>query len=82
MASQPQLREEDKGKPATDELRYRLGKKIRQQLISTCVCYPDKKEDEYIYVGDVVRKFGSLLIFWKRKKGLSTKEKLIGNLLK
>lgn len=65
-----------------DEMEKRLAKKVRQQLFTSCVLFPQKREDEYIYVGDAFRKFGSWLLFWKKRKSLSTRDKLIGKLLK
>mgnify|MGYP003329802795 CR=1 FL=1 len=66
----------------SERARHGMPKKIHQQLITSCLVFPEKKDDEYIYVGEFVRKFSGFFTFWKKRKGLSTKEKLIGNLLK
>ncbi|NRA45356.1 MAG: hypothetical protein HRU09_10425 [Oligoflexales bacterium] len=65
-----------------DDVRHRLTKKIHHQLITSCVLFPDKKEDEYVYVGDVVKRLSGWFVFWRKRKDLSTREKLIGTLLK
>ena len=65
-----------------DDVRHRLAKKIHHQLITSCVLFPDKKEDEYVYVGDVVKKLSGWFVFWKKRKDLSTRDRLIGSVLK
>ncbi|MCB9228942.1 MAG: hypothetical protein H6618_04955 [Deltaproteobacteria bacterium] len=65
-----------------EEAHRRLPRRVRQQLLISCLLFPDKHEDEYIYVGDALKRFGDVLLFWKKKRRVSTREQLIGSLLK
>lgn len=77
------IKKKDKTELNQEEMeKVKRNKKIQNQLINSCLLFPGKKDEEFIYVGDVVRKFGSWFGFWKKKKNLSTKDKLIGTLLK
>jgi len=65
-----------------ENMQKKLTRQVHQQLISSCVHSQHRKEDEYVYVGEIFKKFGCWLFFWKKRKSLSTKDKLFGGLLK
>ncbi len=52
------------------------------ELISSSMVFPRKKDDEYIYLDELVRRLLGGLVFWKKRKKVSVKDKLFGNLLK
>lgn len=64
------------------ESKKGMAKKIHHQLIRSCVFFPEKKEDDYVYVSDIMKKTFSVFIFWKKRKEISIKDRLIGGLLK
>ena len=63
------------------EMRKRLARQTRQRLFPSGVLFSGKNKDEYIYVGDAFRKLASWLFFWQKKRGISTRDRLISRLL-
>lgn len=76
------MAEKTKNVRKKQEGKRRVAKKIHHQLIRSCVFYPEKKDDDYVYVSDIMRKTFSVFIFWKKRKEISIKDRLIGGLLK
>ncbi len=51
-------------------------------LISSSMAFPKKKDDEYIYLDELLRRLFLSLVFWKKRKKISVRDRLFGNLLK
>jgi hypothetical protein len=64
------------------EARAKVASKVRSQLFNSCLVNSARREDDYIYVGDFFRRSLLSFPFWKRKKTVTIKDRLIGNLLK
>lgn len=60
----------------------KMTSKVRHQLFTSCLLASSRREDDYIYVGDFFRRSLLSFPFWKKKKAVTIKDRLIGNLLK
>lgn len=72
----------DNVRSARDDLQGGLPRQIRQQLFCSCLLAARSNDNEYIYVGEAFRRVGAAFFFWRRKRALSTRDKLICGLLK
>jgi hypothetical protein len=60
----------------------KMTSKVRHLLFTSCLLASSRRDDDYIYVGDFFRRSLLSFPFWKKRKNVTIKDRLIGNLLK
>ncbi len=60
----------------------KMTSKVKHLLFTSCLLASSRRDDDYIYVGDFFRRSLISFPFWKKRKNVTIKDRLIGNLLK